>query len=475
MEPESPAEEMLLAALAEGKPCEVGKERPEKATQTNTIRAAFLRHLLIDPKARGDVQLQGAYVKGALDLSFATVRPFLLKNCHIPGGIRGHDATYSTIGLPGCQAGVLPECQTISLFLDRAVVKGDMFLRHGFRAKGEVRLLGARIGGQLNCSSGAFHNQNECALNGDGMRVEGNVFLCDTRNNKGEVLSRFTAEGEVCLAGARIGGQLDCSGGVFHNPGKRALTLQSVRVEQSFILRRADIRGALNLNAAHVHDLCDAPDSWPVQSITDEKGKEWPCHIFLDGFTYDRIMWGAPTDAETRLEWLERQPPEDRGEGGLRPQPWRQLIAVLRDMGHDEAAREVGIDLRGRQWDALLTAWWNKGAYISYPLAFLARWGWWAPMCNYGMEPVRLVAIMILAWFVGGSFYADAPWLDDDACWPFVYSLELMLPVLSLGQAGRACVPEGLEWEALTWLQTIFGWAGALTLTAIATRLVRRD
>ncbi|MBL3677102.1 MAG: hypothetical protein JKP92_06330 [Alphaproteobacteria bacterium] len=453
MEPESPAEEMLLAALAEGKPCEVGKERPEKATQTNTIRAAFLRHLLIDPKARGDVQLQGAWIEGEVDLSFATVRPFLLENCCIPDGIYGPGATCTTLALPGTHTGPLT--------LDGATIAGGVFLRNGFRAQGEVRLLGARIGGQLDCSGGAFHNQKEYALNGDGMRVEGNVFLCDTRNNKGEVLSHFTAEGEVNLAGAQIGGQLDCSGGMFCNPGKRALTLQGVRVEQSFMLRGADIQGTLNLDAAHVRDMCDAPDSWPT-------------NISLDGFTYDRIVGGAPTDAKTRLEWLGRQPPKHHTTD-LRPQPWRQLIAVLRTMGHDEAAREVGIDLRRRQWDALLTAWWNKGAYISYPLAFLARWGWWAPMCNYGMEPVRLVAIMILAWFVGGSFYADAPWLDDDACWPFVYSLELMLPVLSLGQAGRACVPEGLEWEALTWLQTIFGWAGALTLTAIATRLVRRD
>jgi hypothetical protein len=28
----------------------------------------------------------------------------------------------------------------------------------------------------------------------------------------------FTAEGEVRLLGAHIGGQLDCDGGMFHNP-----------------------------------------------------------------------------------------------------------------------------------------------------------------------------------------------------------------------------------------------------------------
>jgi hypothetical protein len=39
---------------------------------------------------------------------------------------------------------------------DGANVKGGLFLRDGFHAKGEVRLLGAQIAGDLDCSSGKF-------------------------------------------------------------------------------------------------------------------------------------------------------------------------------------------------------------------------------------------------------------------------------------------------------------------------------
>ena len=54
-------------------------------------------------------------------------------------------------------------------------VKGDVFLRDGFSAKGVVRFSGAHVGGDMNCHKGQFINRetNEPALAVDDVRIDG--------------------------------------------------------------------------------------------------------------------------------------------------------------------------------------------------------------------------------------------------------------------------------------------------------------
>lgn len=99
---------------------------------------------------------------------------------------------------------------------------------------------------------------------------------------------------------------------------------------------------------AKVRSLVDHAASWP------KKGR-----LILDGFVYDRIVEGpidakvpidarVPIDATSRLRWLGLQPDWLR----FRPQPYEQLIAVLRLMGHEHQVAKVAIakqkDLRQR-------------------------------------------------------------------------------------------------------------------------------
>ena len=198
-------------------------------------------------------------------------------------------------------------------------VTGDVFLGDGFAAKGEVCLSGAKIGGQLACSNGSFRNEGDDALNAEGVEVTGDVFLRDG----------FTAKGEVSLSGAKIGGQLACTKGSFGNEGGHALNAGRMRVTAQFFWRDVMIEaGSVGLAAAHVGDLVDDAKSWP------DRGR-----LYLDGFTYDRIG-AAPTDADTRLKWLRKG---DRWNGEFLPQPYSQLAKVLREMGHDRTARNVMI------------------------------------------------------------------------------------------------------------------------------------
>jgi hypothetical protein len=44
----------------------------------------------------------------------------------------------------------------VQILADFLVVRGSLILNSGFRAEGEVRLPGAHIGADLNCSGGSF-------------------------------------------------------------------------------------------------------------------------------------------------------------------------------------------------------------------------------------------------------------------------------------------------------------------------------
>ncbi|WP_375698807.1 hypothetical protein [Pseudophaeobacter sp. TrK17] len=96
-----------------------------------------------------------------------------------------------------------------------AVIVGSVFLRKGFSAKGCVDLGGAKIGGQLNCTGGQIEVTEGDALNAQHAQIMGSVFL-----NKG-----FSAKGRVDLVGAKITGQLTCVRGRFHAEKGAALQL----------------------------------------------------------------------------------------------------------------------------------------------------------------------------------------------------------------------------------------------------------
>lgn len=129
------------------------------------------------------------------------------------GAVRLLDASIS--GQLDCSEGTFQnrtdDGSGVALAFDRAHVAGDVFFEEGFSAEGEVRLLAAKIGGQLNCAGGKFHNRTNDA--------SGAAFSCDDANVSGSVLlsDGFAAEGQVRLLGANIGGDLACAGGTFDN------------------------------------------------------------------------------------------------------------------------------------------------------------------------------------------------------------------------------------------------------------------
>jgi hypothetical protein len=434
-------------------------ERAGIALNADNMRVKGSVFLRAGFHAEGEVRLPGAQIGGDLDLQNASIsnprRP------DIPDGGVALSAGHPDISNGG-----------IALTADRAVVEGSVSLCKEFRADGEVRLLGAQIGGDLNCESGEFRNPGHEALSADRVRVTGSVFL----------RAGFTSEGEVRLLGAEVGGNLECDGGTLKNPGHEALSADGVRVAENVFLRtgftaQGDVRllgakvggnlfcgegtftslnahtaaitgtlywmgvknsegASLDLTNASAGALADDESSWPKLG-----------NLSLDGFTYTRILYG-PDDAGTRLEWLERS-------NRFTPQPYRQLAKVLRETGDDRGARLVLFEMerlrrreKDRNWRARLWSLVLKKTIGYGQMPGLALW--WL---------VVLMAVGFLFSYFGYFNGAIRP-TDKDAYYTFesrghppdyyprfhalVYSLEHSFPLVNLGQKDRwAPNPQG--------------------------------
>ena len=245
----SEAEEKLFQAVVEGKVADYSAESdadndPAGAadwSEERVLDAQRIVWLCIDPQAsalvthRG-IRVTGARIDGDLDLSFAEVQSLLrLLRCAIRGRI---DLIHTAVRML-----VLSGTHTGPITADGLKVQGGVLLREGFKAAGELRLLGATIGGNLECNGGEFVNQQGHALSGDGLKVEGSVFLREG----------FKAEGEVGLLGATIGRNLDCSGASFLNQAGRALTGDGLKVEGNVLLGKGfKAAGEVRLSGARI-------------------------------------------------------------------------------------------------------------------------------------------------------------------------------------------------------------------------------
>ena len=227
------------------------------------IRSDLIRWLCIHKAAKDcidprGIKLYGARISGALDLSFATVPfPLRLSRCRL-----SDDWNLDYIDIPSIE---LTGTWVRSFTADVANIKGSVILRE-FCAKGKVELLGSKIGGNLDCGGGKFHNPangkipgSGVALNAEGARVGGHVFLNDN----------FSAEGEVRLLNADVAANVDCWGSKFQNPangeipgGGLALNAEGATVGGHVFLRyNFSAEGEVRLFNAKIGGDLDCGDS----------------------------------------------------------------------------------------------------------------------------------------------------------------------------------------------------------------------
>jgi len=482
-------------------------------------------------KATEYVSLQGMQIGGNLDCTGGVFdgngrNAFLAEGLDVRGGVNLCDgfSAKGEVSLIGsliggdllCRGGRFEGSSGDALSAERINVKGSVYFCDGFQAKGMVILLGSQISGNLNCYGGLFEVPNDVALLANRLDVKNGVNLCRS----------FKATGEVRLLGAQIGGDLDCTDGQFAAVNSYALCIESAVVRGVLHLKTSEQPMCINVSHAEVSVLVDDLAAWGPKST-------------LDGFRYGSFGGLAATSGKARLEWLSRQPKAHLEAANFRPQPWRQLQRVLREMGHTEDAKQVGIALEDH-----LREIGRRGQFPKDPcelfrhperaMTFCAHY-WFGKLAGYGYRPVRLVSWMFAAWLICAGFYwglaqppfnAIAPsdplvfqnpnyskckphqsdptvaagnWPSCTALPgeystfdPLFYSLDLLLPVVDLGQekAWGAYIPSVnesavhepiLNWRwgyvvrFVGWFETLFGWISSLLLVAIISGFSRRN
>lgn len=395
------AETELLCAAAIGKPADcrdqTADENDPKHAGTwgepRTIRAEILRWLCadreavkhVDPKG---IRIEAAKIIGQLDFEAVTMPfPLALARCAIQDGINLTWAKTRLLNFEGSASGPITG--------PGLAVRGDIFLSQGFWAQGEVQLTGATITRDLECRGGRFDNPGGNALEASEVTVGGNVTLSAAFQADGTVGAPFHATGKVSLAGARIAGTLACHGGRFDNPGRDALQAAAITVGGVILLNQGfRAKGLIDLTGGNVGSYLDFNgaqfigkarnglraenltvkgifdwrnvvktdstilDLWGarVGQLADDK-RSWPkCqNLYVDDFIYAAIADG-PMDATTRVDWLKRQAdqplnpklkPQASRLDSFRPKPYQQLAKVLRESGHEAAAKRI---LIAKEW-----------------------------------------------------------------------------------------------------------------------------
>lgn len=156
----------------------------------------------------------------------------------------------------------------------------------------------------------------------DQIEVSGNIILS----------YGFSTLHPVSVRGAKIKRQLGCSGGEFKGYPV-AINLEAAKIEEAFFWRRiVGLWGVVDLTNASVGILADDPDSWP------RKGD-----LRLAGFTYGALSSNTDYSYYNRLGWLNRQFSPHLNED-FRPQPFEQLIFVLKKSGRENESKNIAIE-----------------------------------------------------------------------------------------------------------------------------------
>jgi hypothetical protein len=239
-----------------------------------------------------------------------------------------------------------------------------------------------------------------------------------------------TRHGQLIFSGAHLDGQ-----------GMPALHAQGLTVAKDMFCDEGfQADGTVNLAGAKIGSLGDEAESWPQVLV-------------LDGLTYDEL---ANMPARKRLNWLSRSI-------DYAPQPYEQLAAYYRRLGHDEARCVLLAKLRQRRRQR---PWWARW------------WGWLQDaLAGYGYAPGRAMLLLACAFAAGWLVFSTrhpvpvgpGPHPEFNAA---LYTLDVLVPALALGQASDFD-PQGATLAVAAGLH-ILGWLLAITVIAAITRAFSR-
>ncbi|MET7301124.1 pentapeptide repeat-containing protein [Embleya sp. NPDC005575] len=359
----------------------------------------------------------------------------VLLRCEVSGGLRILDSRVDNdLRIDDCVLG--PGDYDRTVYANGLQVGADAsFNRSVFT--GQVSLHGARFGGPVRFTGARVERPGELALDLGRISVEHSLFLT----------GGFAITGSIRLNDARVGGAIVLAGGVACANPDEQLSLWRVVAGGFHLALTAPPRGRITLNGASVGILTDTPHTWPAAGDLD-----------IAELTYTTRRAAAPAEVADRIDWVER------GTAEYAPQPYDQLASVYRAAGEDEHARTVLLAKQRRRRAGL------------GPAGRL--WGHVQDVAiGYGYRPGRAFGWLIALIAVGTAVFAadpPAPLKAGEAPhWnPFWYTLDLLLPVVTLGQ-DSAWKPTGVgQWLAYTLI--LLGWVLAGAAAAGAGRVLNR-
>ncbi len=368
-------------------------------------RALFAPELIID----GDLLFRDGSVAGEINI------------------IDGHVA-----GLLDLSGARLENPGNIAVCASRLTVGGPMIGRDGFTVNGDVVLRRARIAGFLDLCGARLSNPAGYALVAPGLAAEGGVVFRD-----GSVF-----DGQVSLEDAHITGDLDLTEARFtgHQGGALAFAHLSAR---QLKMPRTPVTGAVDLSHMRVGVLSAHPDSTPDG-------------IRVSELVYDTLSPLLPPGE--RVRWLTTI------DEGYLPQPYEQLAAVYRRLGHDSDARSVLLAKQRRRHRTL-------------PLP--ARlWGLLQDVTTgYGYRPGRaglwLIGLVAAGTAIFGFHHPAPVNATGNAQFnPFFYTLDLLLPIFSYGQQSAFQPAGAYQW--LSYGLITAGWILATTIITGTSRALYR-
>jgi hypothetical protein len=314
-----------------------------------------------------------------------------------------------------------------------ADITGNLSFHSGFASTGHIDLSGARVGGQLSLVGVTLHNPEQDVLAGSLLTVGGDIFAAED----------LTVRGTIDLARARVGGTI----GLTTENIVGTVNLGETRADGLQLVGRAD--GRISLIGMTVRLLHHEPEHWPDAG-----------NFGIQNLTYTALL---PLGVPVRwwLEWVRRGLAD-----GYHPQPYAQLATTLRNDGNDRDARIV---LLARQRHR------RRGSPLrSKP------WGWLQDIAvGYGYVSWRAACWLAVLWLTGWLYFRTQhplpaqPGGSTTDYQPALYALDLLLPVLSIGQ--RNAVHFAGPAQLVAVLITVCSWILGIAVLAGLTRALTRN
>ncbi|MDT3398789.1 oxidoreductase [Streptomyces sp. B1866] len=482
---------------------------PDRSVRARVIALLLLTSPPALPGRVSALKLNGAHITGTLKLAGGEIQPYVeLRNCRFEQEIQLPEAHFTTLRLVGC---AIPRVEAArlqtqgDLHLPRCVVEGgirltdahigtDLLLnqlvvrpdRSGrsisadgltvaqdlqaemIEAVGEVSLRGAQVGVSLSLRGSRLRNPYGArALNAPQLTVGRSFYLTplglagspfssgstppygmsDTPT-RGTPVQHFRCEGGIRLDDGRFGDVIDFDQARLVMADDQELSLRRVQAPELRFLGERPEGGRVILSGARVVNLVDMSTSWPAAG-----------DLTIAGFSYECLIPRGHFPLTRRLDWVAAATPE------YAPEPYEVLAQAMRGSGEDADARQVQLAKQRRRRETL-------------PLAG-KLWGYlqdWT--VAYGYRPGRAAVWMAVLWAVGSVYFAqhrpDPMKTGEGPHWnAALYTLDLLVPVVDLGQDGYWNPHGAAQWAAV--LMISLGWILATTVAAGASRLLRRQ